>query len=51
MAARGIRMTRQRRVILQVMDNARQHLDVTRSSRERQKSMTAFHLVTVYRSA
>jgi len=50
MAARGIRMTRQRRVILQVMDNAEQHLDVDQILARAQKIDDGVHLVTVYRT-
>src|SRR5260370_8809511 len=47
-AARGIRMTRQRRVILQVMDDADQHLDVDQILERAQKIDAGVHLVTVY---
>src|SRR5438445_11455898 len=49
-AARGIRMTRQRRVILQVMDDAEQHLDVDQILARAQKIDSDIHLVTVYRT-
>ena len=49
-AARGIRMTRQRRVILQVMDDADQHLDVDQILERAQKIDSGVHLVTVYRT-
>src|SRR6516225_6355594 len=50
LAERGIRLTRQRRVILQVMDNAEQHLDVDQIF-ERAKGLDrGVHLVTVYRT-
>src|ERR1700730_3694561 len=49
-AVRGIRMTRQRRVILQVMDDAEQHLDVDQILARAQKLDSAVHLVTVYRT-
>src|SRR5690349_22641912 len=49
-AARGIRMTRQRRVILQVMDDAEQHLDVDQILARAQKIGSGVHLVTVYRT-
>src|SRR5580700_5385506 len=49
-AARGIRMTRQRRVILQVMDDAEQHLDVDQILAKAQKIDAGVHLVTVYRT-
>jgi len=48
--ARGIRMTRQRRVILQVMDDAEQHLDVDQILERAQKIDSGVHLVTVYRT-
>src|SRR5246500_2579488 len=47
---RGIRMTRQRRVILQVMDDAEQHLDVDQILARAQKIDSGVHLVTVYRT-
>src|SRR6202165_3663537 len=49
-AARGIRMTRQRRVLLQVMDDAEQHLDVDQILAKAQKIDSGVHLVTVYRT-
>src|SRR5499427_7839832 len=49
-ASRGIRMTRQRRVILQVMDNAEQHLDVDQILQRAQQIDADVHLVTVYRT-
>src|SRR5467141_3656322 len=49
-ATRGIRMTRQRRVILQVMDDAEQHLDVDQILERAQKIDSDVHLVTVYRT-
>jgi Fur family ferric uptake transcriptional regulator len=49
-AARGIRMTRQRCVILQVMDDAEQHLDVDQILARAQKIDAGVHLVTVYRT-
>jgi Fur family transcriptional regulator, ferric uptake regulator len=50
MAQRGIRMTKQRRVILQVMDDAEQHLDVDQILARAQKIDPDVHLVTVYRT-
>src|SRR5207244_13077928 len=50
MATRGIRMTRQRRVILQVMDDAEQHLDVDQILERAQRIESGVHLVTVYRT-
>ena len=47
---RGIRLTRQRRVILEVMDNAEQHLDVDQILERAQKIDAGVHLVTVYRT-
>jgi Fe2+ or Zn2+ uptake regulation protein len=47
---RGIRVTRQRRVILQVMDSAEQHLDVDQILERAQKISPEVHLVTVYRT-
>lgn len=47
---RGIRMTRQRRVILQVMDDAEQHLDVDQIFERAQRVDPDVHLVTVYRT-
>src|SRR5713101_3312288 len=47
---RGIRVTRQRRVILQVMDAAEQHLDVDQSLESAQKIDAGDNLVTVYRT-
>ena len=50
LSARGIRMTRQRRVILQVMDDAEQHLDVDQIFERAQRVDPEVHLVTVYRT-
>ena len=47
---RRIRLTRQRRVILQVMDDADQHLDVDQILERAQKIDSGVHLVTVYRT-
>ena len=47
---RGIRLTRQRRAILQVMDSAEQHLDVDQILARAQKLDSVVHLVTVYRT-
>lgn len=49
-SGRGIRLTRQRRVILQVMDNAEQHLDVDQILERARKIDPDVHLVTVYRT-
>src|SRR5689334_25420943 len=45
-----IRLTRQRRVILCVMDAAEQHLDVDQILERAQKIDSGVHLVTVYRT-
>jgi Fur family transcriptional regulator, ferric uptake regulator len=50
LGAKGIRLTRQRRVILQVMDDAEQHLDVDQILERAQKIDSDVHLVTVYRT-
>lgn len=50
LSQRGIRLTRQRRVILQVMDNAEQHLDVDQILECAQHIDPGVHLVTVYRT-
>src|SRR5271155_3050181 len=50
LGAKGIRLTRQRRVILEVMDNAEQHLDVDQILLRAQKIDKDVHLVTVYRT-
>ncbi len=50
LAGRGLRMTKQRRVILQVMDDAEQHLDVDQILSRAQKIDPGVHLVTVYRT-
>ena len=47
---RRIRLTRQRRVILQVMDDAEQHLDVDQILERAQKIDPGVALVTVYRT-
>jgi Fe2+ or Zn2+ uptake regulation protein len=47
---KGIRLTRQRRVILQVMDKAEQHLDVDQILARAQEIDSGVHLVTVYRT-
>jgi Fe2+ or Zn2+ uptake regulation protein len=47
---RGIRLTRQRRVILKVMDSAEQHLDVDQILDRAQQIDPEVHLVTVYRT-
>jgi Fur family transcriptional regulator, ferric uptake regulator len=47
---RGVRMTRQRRAILQVMDEAQEHLDVDQILERAQRVDPDVHLVTVYRT-
>jgi Fe2+ or Zn2+ uptake regulation protein len=47
---KGIRLTRQRRAILQVMDSAEQHLDVDQILERAQMLDNEVHLVTVYRT-
>src|SRR5579862_9384050 len=47
---RRIRLTRQRRVILEVMDAAEQHLDVDQILERARKIDSGVHLVTVYRT-
>jgi len=48
--ARGIRLTRQRRVILRVMDSAQRHLDAMDILRRAQRLDAGVHKVTVYRT-
>src|ERR1700733_13967718 len=50
LGAKGIRLTRQRRVILEVMDAAEQHLDVDQILERARKIDSGVHLVTVYRT-
>lgn len=47
---RGVRLTRQRRVLLQVMDSAERHLDAISILRRAQKLDPNVHRVTVYRT-
>ncbi len=47
---RGIRLTRQRRVILEVMDKAERHLDADGILERAQKLDPGVHRVTVYRT-
>ena len=47
---RGVRLTRQRRVLLQVMDSAERHLDAGAILRRAQKIDAKVHRVTVYRT-
>lgn len=50
LSKRGIRLTRQRRVLLQVMDNAERHLDAGAILERAQKVDSRIHRVTVYRT-
>src|SRR4029077_10532954 len=50
LSKRGIRMTRQRRALLQVRDEAQEHLDVDQILERAQKVDSEVHLVTVYRT-
>ncbi len=47
---RGIRLTRQRRVIVQVMEGAQRHMDAATILRRAQKIDPGIHRVTVYRT-
>jgi len=47
---RGIRLTRQRRVILQVMEGAQRHLDAAQILRRAKKVDPGVHRVTIYRT-
>jgi Fur family ferric uptake transcriptional regulator len=47
---RGVRLTRQRRVLLEVMDGAERHLDAGSILRRAQKIDPRVHRVTVYRT-
>ena len=48
--SRGLRMTRQRRTILQVVETAKQHLDASQILRKARKIDAAIDRVTVYRT-
>jgi Fur family ferric uptake transcriptional regulator len=50
LTARGIRMTRQRRTILEIIETARQHLDASQILRRAQKLQAGIDRVTVYRT-
>lgn len=50
LSKRGVRITRQRRVLLQVMDNAEQHLDAGAILERAQRIDSRIHRVTVYRT-
>jgi Fur family ferric uptake transcriptional regulator len=47
---RGVRLTRQRRVLLQVMDSAERHLDAGAILERAQRIDSQIHRVTVYRT-
>ncbi len=48
--SRGIRLTRQRRIILRVMDGAQRHLDADAILKHAQKIDPRIHRVSVYRT-
>jgi Fur family ferric uptake transcriptional regulator len=50
LASRGLRLTRQRRTILGVVENAKQHLDAAQILRHARKLDPAIDRVTVYRT-
>src|SRR3984885_1546303 len=50
LAAKGIRLTRQRRVLVQVIENARRHLDADEILERAQKIDSNITRVTVYRT-
>jgi len=50
LASRGLRMTRQRRTILSVVETAKQHLDASQILRKARKIEPAVDRVTVYRT-
>lgn len=50
LADRGIRLTRQRRVIVQVIEGAQRHLDAATILRRAKKVDPTVHRVTVYRT-
>jgi len=50
LVARGVRITRQRRVILRVIENARRHMDAATILRFAQKEDESIDRVTVYRT-
>ena len=49
-AARGLRLTRQRRVLLQVIEGAQRHLDAATILRRARRLDPTVHRVTVYRT-
>jgi Fur family ferric uptake transcriptional regulator len=50
LAARGVRVTRQRRVIVRVMDTAQRHLDADEILKRAKRLDPNVHRVTVYRT-
>ena len=50
LVSRGVRLTRQRRVLIQVMDDAERHLDAGAILERAQKIDSRIHKVTVYRT-
>ena len=48
--ARGLRLTRQRRVIAEVLQEAGEHLDAPQVLRRARQKMPGLHLATVYRA-
>jgi Fur family ferric uptake transcriptional regulator len=48
--SRGIRMTRQRRIILEIIETAKQHLDAAQILRKATKLDPTINRVTVYRT-
>lgn len=50
LTARGVRMTRQRRTILAIIETAKQHLDASQILRRAQKLDSSTDRVTVYRT-
>lgn len=50
LTARGVRMTRQRRTILAIIETAKQHLDASQILRRAQKADSGIDRVTVYRT-
>ncbi len=48
---RGVRLTRQRKILLQVMDSAERHLDAGAILDRAQKLDPRVHRVTVYRTS
>src|SRR5277367_3565546 len=50
LGSRGRRLTRQRRVIVRVMDTAQRHLDIDEIYKRARKMDSRVHRVTVYRT-